>query len=73
MSEYLRDSEVTLELGEDERPTVEMPEEKLKVLVAKSTPPPALGRDACVVSSPNEDRISSERAFVLSTPWAARH
>lgn len=71
MSEYLRDSDVLLEVDEADRTTLKMPEEKLKVLVAKSTPPGALGED--VTPLPKDDRISTERAFVLSTPWAAHH
>ncbi|MEO6574493.1 MAG: hypothetical protein ABIP89_11685 [Polyangiaceae bacterium] len=64
MSEYLLDIDVVLE-EEDDRPTLEIPEEKLRVLVAKSTPPSRLISIG--------DRTSSAPPFVLSTPWSAHH
>jgi hypothetical protein len=72
MSEYLLDIDVVLEEEEeDERDTLEMPEENLKVLIAKSTPPPRLvDSDQFAVSLPaREERISITRPFMLATPW----
>lgn len=52
-----------------DRPTLEISEEALTVLVAKSTPPAA--GEVVRVSIPYRERVSSARAFVLATPWAA--
>ena len=57
--------------AELERPTVEIPPQRLTALVSKSIPP------TCVIPSeqfvrvcPSFDRVSSARAFSLSKRWA---
>ena len=70
MSKFLLDVDVVLDENEDplgvaERVTLEIPEETLTALVAKSTPPSAL-----VGGEPSyRDRISLARAFSLSKRW----
>lgn len=56
---------------EEERVTLEIPEETLTALKIKSTPPPRLvGGNPIVRVLSYRERISSENAFALSTPWA---
>lgn len=72
MSKFLLDVDVVLDENEDplgvaERVTLEIPDETLTALVAKSTPPRAL-----VGGEPSiryRDRISLARAFSLSKRW----
>ena len=72
MLEFLRDVDVVLEEDESQRPTLEIPEETLTVLIAKSTPPAALagGEPVIRLSLPYRDRVSSASAFSLSRRWA---
>ena len=77
MSEFLLDVDVVFDeeqapVGDADRPTLEIPEETLMALVAKSTPPVALvgGEPIIRLSLPYRERVSSASAFSLSRRWA---
>lgn len=76
MLEFLPDGDVAVDedpLGDADRLTLEIPDDTLVALVAKSRPPGARRASDPVISERYRDRISSASAFTLSKRWAEDH
>ena len=78
MLELLPDGDVAVDddedlVGDRDRLTLEIPEDTLVALVAKSRPPGARRASDPIISERYRDRISSASAFTLTKRWADDH